>query len=73
MRKTGAIVLLLLFTIFISLYVQAQDFGTNWTGTFYNNRNFQDPVVATITGINGLNFNWPGEPNINGATVAGVQ
>lgn len=72
MRKTG-VVMLLLFTALISLYVQAQDFGANWTGTFYNNRNFQDAPVATVTGIHGLNFNWSDSPVINGATVAGVQ
>lgn len=46
--------------------LQAQEFGTNWTGVFYNNTSFADPAADTVPGINGLNFNWPGRPVING-------
>ena len=50
--------------------VQAQNFGTNWTGTFFAseqpNRNWCTPV----SNIQGLNFNWgTGAPVVNGVTV----
>ncbi len=53
--------------------ITAQDFGFNWTGTFYNNRDFSDSAAATITNISGLNFNWTGQPIINGAVIGAVR
>lgn len=62
-----AIVLILLPTV-----AQAE-FGTNWTGIFYNNNSLAEPPAATISNINGLNFNWSsGPPVVNGLTVTGV-
>jgi hypothetical protein len=52
--------------------VQAQDFGTNWTGTFYPTNNLSGTGVP-VSGINGLNFNWgTGAPIINGVAVPGM-
>lgn len=66
--------LLALLGLALTAQVQAQaQFGTNWSGSFYNNTSFQDPVVATVTGINGLNFNWPDRPVINGQTLTAVN
>lgn len=47
------------------------DFGTNWTGSFYDNVNFSgQPTV--INGIDGINFNWPDVPEINNIPVVGI-
>ncbi len=60
--------------LFIVANLSAQDFGTNWTGIFYNNNSLADPAVSTITGINGLNFNWAsGPPVVNGVTITGIN
>lgn len=64
--------LLALLGLALTTQVQAQaQFGTNWNGSFYNNTAFTDPGVV-VTGINGLNFNWPGAPIVNGTVVPGI-
>lgn len=46
-------------------------FGTNWTAQYYNSNNLTGAIVATQTGINGINFNWgesspiPGTVNVD--------
>jgi uncharacterized protein YraI len=50
--------------------ISAQQFGTNWTGEFFNNPDVAGSPVTTITGINGINFNWgTGRPVVNGQTI----
>jgi uncharacterized protein YraI len=68
--KRAALVLGFILLI-MPLAVQA-DFGTNWTAAFYDNTSFSGDPEETISGFNGLNFNWPGVPNIGGNTVDGV-
>jgi len=49
----------------------AQEFGTNWTATFFNTPDLSGPVVATQVGLPGINFNWgtgspvPGAVNVD--------
>jgi len=65
------IVVTLIIAIVPMLTVQA-DYGTNWTGTFYNSVDFSGTGVQ-VSGINGLNFNWgTGAPNVNGTNVPGI-
>jgi uncharacterized protein YraI len=76
MKRTAMIavwgLLLGLLGLALTAQVQAQaQFGANWNGSFYNNTTFTDPAVI-VTGINGLNFNWPGVPTINGTPVSGI-
>lgn len=76
----GFIVLAFAGLVF-SLPVQAE-FGVNWTGNFFDNRlngNPEPPCAEAFSGtpvstgsIDGLNFNWPAEPTINGTPVAGM-
>jgi uncharacterized protein YraI len=42
--------------------VQAQTFGVNWTGFFYDNTSFTGSPVATAFYPSGLNFTWSGAP-----------
>jgi hypothetical protein len=63
---------LLISLLVVMTTVQALEFGTGWTGVFYDNTTFSGSAAATINNINGLNFNWPGQPVVNGATVSGV-
>ncbi len=73
-RKSIVLILSAALLLFAAvLTTGAQDFGTNWTGVFYNNTNFADPAVATLTGINGLNFNWPDRPVVNGQVLNAVN
>jgi uncharacterized protein YraI len=61
--------------ILVSLAIigsRALEFGVGWTAVFYSNTSFSGNVAATLTSINGLNFNWPGVPLINGVTVPNV-
>src|SRR3978361_356233 len=69
----GLIVMLvvLVFSSAASL-IQAQDFGTNWTGTFFASNNLTGTGVP-VSNIQGLNFNWgPGVPIIKGVPVPGM-
>lgn len=70
MRRSIWIILLsaVLFLV-ISSGVQA-DFGVNWTAEFFNNPDVDGSPVTTVTGINGVNFNWgTGRPVVNGQTI----
>lgn len=42
--------------------VQAE-FGTNWTGQFFNSTDLTGPIVAIANYPTGLNFTWPGKPS----------
>jgi hypothetical protein len=71
--KGGILFLILIFGIMFCFSVSsALDFGVGWTGNFYANASLSGNVVATVSNINGLNFNWPGQPNVNGVLVNGV-
>ncbi len=66
-----ALLVVLAFSSAASL-IQAQDFGTNWTGTFFPSNNLTGTGVP-ISNIQGLNFNWgSGVPVINGVAVPGI-
>ncbi|MEP6988447.1 MAG: PA14 domain-containing protein [Chloroflexota bacterium] len=74
-KRSTLIIVLIVVTLIIAivpmLTVQA-DFGTNWTGTFFNSTNLSGTGVP-VSNINGLNFNWgTGEPVINGVPVPGM-
>ncbi len=68
MRKAIVVFILLLLVGSLVFSVQAE-FGTNWTATVYNNRQFENQVGAPISNINGVNFNWTNKPVINGQIV----
>lgn len=64
----GLIVLVAVFGLAFSL-TQAQDFGINWSGTFFPSTNLTGTGIP-VSGINGLNFNWgTGVPVVNGVPV----
>ena len=67
--KYGIGLLLVLVVGLIAMSVSALEFGTNWTGVFYNNINFSGSVADTEPNINGLNFTWSSVPNINGRSI----
>ncbi len=67
--KRILLVLILLSLVLGIASLQAQEFGTNWTATVYNNRQFENQV-ATVSGVNGLNFNWADNPILNGQVIA---
>ena len=74
-NRSALIVVLIVVTLIIAavpmLTVQA-DYGTNWSGTFFNSTDLSGTGVQ-VAGINGLNFNWgTGVPNVNGADVPGI-
>ncbi|MCU0474670.1 MAG: SH3 domain-containing protein [Anaerolineae bacterium] len=53
----------------------AQNVGTGWTGTFYNNTNLSGtPVVSNIPYPNGVFFNWSSNPpkDGNGVIIPGM-
>src|SRR5689334_24474423 len=61
----------LVFSSAVSL-IQAQDFGTNWSGTFYNSKDLSGTGIP-VSNIQGLNFNWgAGVPVIPGANLTGI-
>ena len=71
MKRAILLLTIILLILFVAVAVQAE-FGSNWTGDFYDNTSFSGNPVRSITGINGLNFNWPDQPNVNGITVTEV-
>lgn len=70
-RAALLIILIVLLLLSFTLNVVAE-LGTNWTGEFFDDANFS-AAVRTITGINGISFNWPGQPNVNGLIVSEVE
>lgn len=72
MKNRISVGLILLLMGLILTAGRALDFGVGWTGVFYSNTSFSGNAAATVTNINGLNFNWPGVPSINGVNVANV-
>jgi hypothetical protein len=72
MKNRLGLWLVLVITVLVLTASLALEFGVGWTGVFYNSTNFTGNVAATITNINGLNFNWPGAPIINGVVVPNV-
>ena len=52
MRRAYQLAIILLGIILVILVPQigAQDFGSNWTATFYNSTDLTGPVVATQVG-----------------------
>jgi hypothetical protein len=60
----------LLFLGFSSAIIVQADFGTNWQADFFNSNDLGGSIVQTITGINGINFNWgTGKPVVNGSEI----
>lgn len=70
---SGLFVVLLLTGLVLNLgTTRAQEFGTNWSGTFFNSTNLTGTGVP-VTGITGLNFNWGTDvPKINNIAVPGI-
>jgi uncharacterized protein YgiM (DUF1202 family) len=67
----GLTAIVMLFGLMIGV-IQAQEFGTNWSATFFPTNNLTGAGVP-VTGINGLNFNWgTGVPVINGVAIPGM-
>ena len=59
--KNRAGVLLIALILLAGLTItatRALDFGVGWTGVFYDNTSFSGNAAATISNINGLNFNY---------------
>jgi uncharacterized protein YraI len=71
MKRAALCVILILLLLALGMNVLAE-FGTNWSGDFYNNTDFSGNPARSVTGINGLNFNWPGQPTVNGVTITEV-
>jgi len=73
-RKAAFFALLVIAILFGSIIgmIQAQEFGTNWSATFFPSNNLSGNPVS-VGGINGLNFNWgTGVPFVNNVAVAGM-
>ena len=75
-RNRSALITLLIAVItiltIVPLFTVQADFGTNWTGTFYNDTTLgtTGAIGVQVSGINGLNFDWGAErPVINGVKV----
>jgi hypothetical protein len=71
-RKRVALIAILMAVIFSGVFgfIQAQEFGTNWSATFFPTDNLTGAGVP-VPGITGINFNWgTGRPIINGSPVA---
>ncbi|MCA0455532.1 MAG: SH3 domain-containing protein [Chloroflexi bacterium] len=69
-----SLILLVVVLVFSSTFsaIQAQDFGTNWSATFFPTNNLTGTGVP-VSNIQGLNFNWgTGQPVINGVAVPGI-
>lgn len=71
MKRAGLFISLTIFALLWGIAVLA-DFGTNWTGAFYDNTTFSGDPVRTVTNINGLNFNWPDVPSAGGVIISEV-
>ncbi len=66
-RSLAFVLVGLLAALFLSTMIsadRAQDFGTNWTASYYNSTDLSGSVVYTEQLPNGININWgQGSPN----------
>ncbi|MEO8608696.1 MAG: SH3 domain-containing protein [Chloroflexota bacterium] len=71
MAFLGLLAIAILFGSMVGM-IQAQEFGTNWSATFFPTNNLSG-TGTNVGGINGLNFNWgTGVPIVNGVAVPGM-
>lgn len=70
-RFRALLILMLAMLMLMALTVVVRaDFGTNWSAVFFNRPDLTG-TSASISGINGLNFNWGNGPAvINGSSPA---
>src|SRR5450432_1935880 len=61
------VALTMIMVLFVGSMISAdnlQDFGTNWTATYYNSTDLSGAVAYTEVLPNGININWgTGSPN----------
>ena len=66
-RNISLLLIALLVVLVVGTMISAenlQDFGTNWSATYYNSKDLSGPVAYTETLPNGININWgTGSPN----------
>ena len=67
-RLSIILLLLVVCVLVLSLATVSADFGTNWTGQFYNNTGLSGSVIETEIYANGLNFDWDGVPEDDGGS-----
>jgi uncharacterized protein YraI len=63
MKPFKPVLILILLLLFIPLLLLPFDsvraeFGTNWTAEYFDNRDLSGSPEETVTGINGINFDW---------------
>ncbi|MBI5667249.1 MAG: SH3 domain-containing protein [Chloroflexi bacterium] len=69
---TGLVIAILLLGVMIGI-TQAQEFGTNWSATFFPSNNLTGTGVPLTIATGGINFNWgTGVPVVNGVAVPGI-
>ena len=71
MKRIGMLISLVILIVLTAVAVRAE-FGVGWSGAFYDNTSFSGDPETNIGNINGLNFNWPGVPNVAGISVDDV-
>lgn len=57
-RLSIILLMLIIIGLILSLAIVSADFGTNWTGQFYNTTDLSGGVVDTEVYATGLNFTW---------------
>lgn len=62
LRLSAVFTTLIIMALILSLTIVSADFGTNWTGQFYNSTDFSGSVAETEVYVNGLNFDWDDLP-----------
>ena len=67
-RLSIILLLLVIAALVLSLAIVLAEFGTNWTGQFYNSTDLTGGVVATEVYATGLNFDWNGVPEDDGGS-----
>jgi uncharacterized protein YraI len=68
MKRAGLLLSATLFLLAVVVSVQAE-FGSNWTAQFWDNTSFSGDPDETRSNLGGINYNWPGKPNVGGSDV----
>lgn len=69
---TSLVIAILLLGLMIGI-TQAQEFGVNWSATFFPSNNLTGTGVPLTITSSGINFNWgTGVPIVNGVAVPGI-
>lgn len=74
LKALGTMLIVMVVLALLPGFTVQADFGTNWTGQFFNTTDLTGSIVAISNYPSGINFTWPGKPTDgSGVELAAVN